>query len=115
VVLKNDSKDASVWLERGKALIKLGKYDAAIESYDRAIDSVPSNIRGQNLIAQAWIGKGDILLVQAKNREALVAYDTAIDLSPDLSEAWQGKGEAQKALGQAYNASTSLYVASRLG
>ncbi len=43
------------------------------------------------------------------------AYKQAIELNPTFGEAWQGKGNAQKALDKAIDAEMSFYVARKLG
>ena len=50
-----------------------------------------------------------------RNEEALQAYDRAIEINPIFGDAWRGKGEALKALGKAYDASMSFYLAQKLG
>jgi tetratricopeptide (TPR) repeat protein len=63
----------------------------------------------------ALIGRGDALHALGRGREALESYNRAIETGPNFGTAWHGKGEAQKALGQEYNASMSVYVAQELG
>jgi len=50
-----------------------------------------------------------------RNEEALQAYDRAIEINPIFGDAWRGRGEALKALGKAYDASMSFYLAQKLG
>ncbi len=114
-MLEENPKDAKVWIEKGNMLQKLGEYYAALESYDEAVKKVASNTQGRISAAKAWIGIGDALRALGKNQEALEAYERAIGIHPDFGEAWQGKSEVQKAEGDAYNASISLYVAGKLG
>jgi len=58
--------------------------------------------------------KGFDLCNQEKYNESLEAYNKAIEVGPNYSNAWHGKGEAQKAMGQVHNASMSLLVADKL-
>ena len=70
----------------------------------------------QEKTADYWIKIGDDLaLNKSNNQEALAAYDMAIDQDPMYSNAWQGKGEAQRALGKFQDAFESFYVAGKLG
>ncbi|MGV8116895.1 tetratricopeptide repeat protein [Methanothrix soehngenii] len=114
-ILQDNSKDAAVWLEKGNALQKLGEYNAAVDSYNGTIKHAASSIPGRISSAKAWIGMGDALSLQGRNREALEAYEKAIELHPNYGEAWLGRGEMQKAEGDAYNASLSIFVAGKLG
>jgi len=99
--------------QKGLALFELGRYDESIEVYDQVIRKSPS-IGLDTTAVSAWIGKGDSLRLQGKNEDALEAYNKAIEVGPNYSNAWHGKGEAQKAMGQVHNASMSLLVADKL-
>ncbi len=110
--IQNDSNDTSVLEQKGRALFKLAMYDEAIRTYDKAIERASP---GSFYAPMAWIGKGNTLRAQGEDEEALEAYNKAIDLSPIFAEAWQGMGEAQKALGKVTEASGSFYLAKKLG
>jgi tetratricopeptide (TPR) repeat protein len=110
---KKDSNDTSAWLENGKALVKLGRYDEALRAYDGAINNSSPYI-GNTQKSEAWTGKGNALQAQNKSDEALEAFNKAIDLSPTNIDAWKGRGEAQRAMGLAGGASSSLHVARAL-
>ena len=111
--VKRDSNDTSAWLENGKALVKLGRYDDALRAYDGAINSSSSYL-GDTQKSEAWTGKGTAMHAQNKSEEALEAYNKAIDLSPTNVDAWKGRGEAQTAMGLAARASSSMLVARAL-
>ena len=53
-------------------LFKLGKYEEAVKSFDRAIE-----IKAQN--ETAWNRKGESLVALGKFEEALSAFDRAIE------------------------------------
>jgi tetratricopeptide (TPR) repeat protein len=110
--LSSDGNDTSVLEMKGRALLKLLRYDDAIKAFDKAIQaSTPGSFRATT----AWIGKGDALRALGRNEEALKAYNQAIDLGPIYSDAWAGRGEAQKSMGLVVEASSSFYVARKLG
>jgi tetratricopeptide (TPR) repeat protein len=103
---------AGLWLVQILGYIALARYDEAIRTYDKAIEMASS---GSFYAPMAWIRKGNALQTQGKNEEALEAYNKAIDLNPIFADAWQGRGEAQKALGKVTEASGSFYLAKKLG
>ncbi|NMB85953.1 MAG: tetratricopeptide repeat protein, partial [Methanothrix sp.] len=110
--LKNDANDTSILELKGRALLKLGRYEEAVKAFDQAIEmAAPGSFRAPS----AWIGKGDALLALGNYEEALKAYNRAIDLSPVYYDAWKGRGEAQKSMGLVAEASSSFYVARKLG
>ncbi|NER82041.1 MAG: tetratricopeptide repeat protein, partial [Leptolyngbya sp. SIO1D8] len=75
------------WQRRGAALVKLKKYDEAIDRYDRAIKLQPNN----SLI---WRKRGFALQELKRYEEALVCFDRAIELDPDVSWVWGQRGFA---------------------
>lgn len=112
-ILKN-AGDISLLQQKGMALFELGRYDDAIEVYDQVLTD-SHDIEFSATKTSARIGKGDALRALGKNEEAISAYNKAIELGPLYSNAWHGKGEAQKAMGQVVNASMSFLVADKLG
>jgi len=98
---------------KGLLLFDLGRYEEALEVYDRILEGAP-RIKPAALADMVWADKGDALRAMGRSQEALEAYNRAIDLFPIDVRAWQGRGEAQKALGQAYSAIWSLRVAKEL-
>jgi tetratricopeptide (TPR) repeat protein len=98
---QNSAKD---WNDQGGALNSQGKYDEAIQAYDKAIQLDPN-------YAKAWSNKGMALVNMGKLDEAIQAFDKAIWIDPSLSEAWYHKvntldklgrhEEANKVLGEA--------------
>ena len=80
-----ESKSAAVWFNKGFALSSLGRYDEALQAYDRAIEIDPS-------LAAAWNNKGLALYDLGKYYEAIKAYDEAIRLYPNFADAWSNKG-----------------------
>lgn len=106
--------DISLLQSKSRALYNLGRYEDALEIQDQILKATPS-IEPYLTQTIVQIGRGDTLRAMGRNEEALQAYSRAIETGPNFGTAWHGKGEAQKAMGQAYNASMSFYVAQELG
>jgi serine/threonine protein kinase len=83
--LSND--EAFACLERGVELIKLGKYQEAIASYDKALALKPD-------CAFAWNNRGNTLRYLEKYEEAIASYDKALALKPDHFWSWDHRGDA---------------------
>ena len=58
------------WFSKGFALYELGRYEEAIECYDKAIELDPD-------YADAWKHKGDALYELGRYEEAIECYDKA--------------------------------------
>jgi tetratricopeptide (TPR) repeat protein len=99
--------DAYAWTNKGNALLAQGKYDEAIQAYDKAIEL---NQEAPDL----WISKGHTFYRQGKYDKALDAYDRAIELIP-FADYWYSKGIALKALGRAVDADAAFAKAKELG
>ena len=109
-----DPGDVNLLHMKGLALYNLGRYEDSLRVYDQILETSP-RIEPYLTDSAALEGKGDALRALGRNKEALEAYNEVIELSPNSSTAWHGRGEAQRALGEFYNASISLYVAQKLG
>jgi len=110
--IQSDGNDTKLLELKGRALLKMGRYEQALKAFEQAIAATsPGSLSAPTI----WIGKGDALQAQGKNQDALDAYNHAIDLSPIYPDAWAGRGEAQKSQGQVTEASASFYVARKLG
>lgn len=64
-------ESAEEWLALGQQQIENGIYQAALESFDRAITLAPN-------LAEAWDGKGTALRKLNRFEEAIVATEKAI-------------------------------------
>ncbi len=77
--------EARDWVEKGRCLNSLERYDEALECLDKAIES-DSNY------ARAWANRGDVLDNLKRYDEALVSYDRAIELDANDKWAWAKRG-----------------------
>jgi tetratricopeptide (TPR) repeat protein len=78
--------DAQTWNNKGNAFNTQGKYDEAIQCFDKAIELDPK-------YADAWIGKAMNLGNLGRYDEALQASERAIESNPNLASTWYEKGE----------------------
>lgn len=99
-VLKKYPRATEAWTVKGMLDRKLGRQDAAIQAYHRAIELSTEN-------ADAWGNLGNILREQGNWTEAAKAYSQAEKLRPDalsyrrcLAECWRQNGELTLAKAQ---------------
>ena len=78
---------AKVWSNRGVALANLGKYQQAIECFDKAIEINPNDVN-------IWNSKGTAFHYQSKYQQAIECFDKAIEINPNDADAWYNKGVA---------------------
>jgi tetratricopeptide (TPR) repeat protein len=86
-----EPKNATLWSKKGYVLDDLGKYEEALQAYDKALMLDPDD-------ASIWINKGITLKKIGKYDEAIKAYDKALGLNPKLAMAWNYKGNVFYAL-----------------
>jgi Flp pilus assembly protein TadD len=95
------------WFNKGIALEDLGKYDEAIQAFDKALELDPQN-------AEAWSEKGYALGELGKYDEAIQALDKAIELDPQNAEAWSEKGVVLELLNKTTGADAAYASANEL-
>lgn len=78
MINESDPLNANSWNHKGKSLFKLGKYEEAIEAFDKAIEVNPR-------LAVAWMNKGVALNKLRRYNESLQAYNKAIEINPKLA------------------------------
>jgi len=91
--VKANPDDAMAWLNHGWALGKLGKYEEALNSFDRTIQI-------QTDFATAWYNRGLALYELDRYEEALESYDRAIQFQLNLVPAWNNRGVVLRKLGR---------------
>ena len=74
------------WLNQGAALRAEGKYDEALQAFDKATAMEPP------FDAHAWFDKGTVYWQLGKYEEAQQAFDKSIELNPQNSLPWYYKG-----------------------
>jgi tetratricopeptide (TPR) repeat protein len=97
----NVNGTAKAWNNMGLDLYAKGKYDEAVEAYDKAVEIDPE-------YAEAWYNKGGVLYLQGKYNEAIQAFDKAIEIDPQLLFTWEAKGNALKSLGRTAEANAAF-------
>ena len=71
----------------GNALQNMEQYDAAVDSYNKAIAIIPD-------YPEAFYNRGNALQSLKKYEAAVDSYDKAIALKPDYAEAYSNRGNA---------------------
>ena len=91
------AEPAIAHIERGNALLALGRPGDALAAYDQALALGPGN-------AIAHMDRGTALLTLGRSEDALAAYDQALALSPRYAIAHINRGNALEALGRSEDA-----------
>ncbi|MDA0591683.1 MAG: tetratricopeptide repeat protein, partial [Planctomycetota bacterium] len=81
------------WFELGYWQAQTRHFDAALASYDRALELDPK-------YAFAWNNRGIALRNLGRFEESLASYDRALELDPERSVAWNNRGIAIRDLGR---------------
>jgi tetratricopeptide (TPR) repeat protein len=89
----NSADATQIMLTQGNLLFLAGRYEEAIESYDRAISFSPD-------YHEAWYNRGYALDELGRYEEAIKSYDQAISFKSDKYEAWSNRGVALVNLGR---------------
>jgi tetratricopeptide (TPR) repeat protein len=122
----NSTIYAKLWYTKGTALANLGKYDQAIECFDKAIKINPNepkiwytkgtalaNLGKYDQAIECFdkgsiepnnqnihIDKGTALHYLGKYEQSIECFDKAIKINPNESDAWFGKGISLHYLGK---------------
>ncbi|HEY9597254.1 MAG TPA: tetratricopeptide repeat protein [Cyanophyceae cyanobacterium] len=116
----------AVWERHGLAMTYLGRYEAAFDSYKRALQLNPHRLcwlelersleklgRHSSFLAvyddilalhpnqaNLWITRGSMLRRNGDTAEALASYSRALSLDPNAENAWYGRSVVLEELGQ---------------
>ncbi|MEG4581054.1 tetratricopeptide repeat protein [Microcoleus sp. MON1_C5] len=82
VASRGEAKD---WVEKGRCLNSLERYDEALECLEKAIEI-------ESKYARAWANRGDVLESLKRYDEALESYDMAIELDEYDPWHWAKRG-----------------------
>lgn len=85
--------EAEKFADEGDRLGLQGKYEQAINAYDKALAIDPR-------LEEAWYGRGIVLRDLGRFREALDSFDKAVAISPGSNFAWIHRGTVLAALGR---------------
>jgi tetratricopeptide (TPR) repeat protein len=64
------------WIKKGRALVSSGRYEEALQAYDKALTLNPDD-------SDSWHRKSIELYKLCRYEEARQAYDRAIELNPN--------------------------------
>ena len=81
----NQSQGSQTWYSQGHVLSELGRYEGALDRYDRVLELKPDSY-------QAWCDRGYALEHLERYEEAIASFEKAISLAPKFTPAWHGKG-----------------------
>jgi tetratricopeptide (TPR) repeat protein len=85
--------EGEVWFNRGCDELIAGNYEAALASFDNALQFQPD-------FHLAWNNRGSALLMLGRFEQAIASYDNALQFKPDKHEAWYNRGNALRILGR---------------
>jgi tetratricopeptide (TPR) repeat protein len=79
------------WIPKGNAHLNFGRYNDAVNCYEKAIEMNP-------YLVDAWKKKGLALRYLGMYKESVECYDKAIRICPLDDNAWLSRGVAKRAL-----------------
>jgi tetratricopeptide (TPR) repeat protein len=99
--------DTDAWYNNGTALDNLGKYEEAIQCYDRVLE-----IDGKYV--EAWYNKGTALDNLGKYEEAIQCYDKALEIDNKYTDAYYNRARSKCRLNRVNECLIDLKVAATL-
>jgi tetratricopeptide (TPR) repeat protein len=92
-ILVRISHDEETALRSGNEMMVQGRFEEAVQHYDRAIEIRPDS-------AMAWHSRANALEALGNYNEALACYDAALDCDAGDAECWFNKGVTLRKLGR---------------
>ncbi|HEY9618391.1 MAG TPA: tetratricopeptide repeat protein [Microcoleaceae cyanobacterium] len=89
-----------IWCSRGKVLTRQGYYEAALTSFDAALQLQPND-------HQSWVFRGVVLMHLKRYKAALASFNQALELVADDREVWIFRGAVLTYLNQSEEATKS--------
>jgi hypothetical protein len=83
--------ESESWIKRGNVLLKVSRYEEAIQRYELAIRLNPNS-------CEAWNLRGIALLQLGRYEESIASFDKALEINPDYLEAKTNRDIALKEL-----------------
>ncbi len=90
--MKNNSNEFNTLLQQGNALSNLGLYEAAITSYDKAINTKHKAVQLNPDFYLAWYNRGGAFLKIKQYEKAFYSYNKVVQIKPSYYEAWHWRG-----------------------
>ena len=81
-----DGMTVEEWNKRGIELTSRGKYEKAMDAYNKALEADPQ-------FDGAWYNKGIALSKLGKYEKALYAYIKATEINPQDADGWYNQGK----------------------
>lgn len=72
------------WYDQGNSYLGTGRYEKALECYDKAVKTKPDYY-------EAWHQKGYALIQLERYEEAIAVFDKAIEFTPENAGLWMNK------------------------
>jgi eukaryotic-like serine/threonine-protein kinase len=95
------------WFEQAVELEALGRYEEAIDSYDRALKINPED-------SDTWANRGYSLDKLGRCKEAVVSYDHALKINPENYNTWTKLGASLHKLGRCKQVSVIYHRALKI-
>jgi tetratricopeptide (TPR) repeat protein len=96
--------ETRAWKKEGDVLYFKGRYEEAMQCYDKALEIDPSDV-------DAWRNKGVALSGLGRYADALACFDRALEIMPPYILAWYSKGAALNGLGRYADALACFNIA----
>ncbi|MBP9855395.1 MAG: tetratricopeptide repeat protein [Candidatus Omnitrophica bacterium] len=86
-------REVRAYLNSGIAYSEMGKLDAALDEFNKALEINPKNVMTLN-------NKGIIYMKRHLFDSAILEYDKALNIDPNWEEIWNNRGDARRHKGE---------------